>query len=197
MKKYYITTPIYYVNDSPHIGHAYTTIAADIAARWKKLQGFDVFFLTGTDEHGAKICQSAQAKGITPQQLCDQMSAQFKQAWELLNIDYSHFIRTTDKIHEETVKMIMQSLYDKQLIYKKKYEGLYCLHCEKFISEKDLDENGCCPDHKKPPKLHSEENYFFKLSSFTAKITDMIENPQNPSHIEIMPETKETKFSAN
>lgn len=194
MKKYYITTPIYYVNDRPHIGHAYTTIATDIVARWKKLQGFDVFFLTGTDEHGAKICQSAQAKQITPKELCDEMSGHFKEAWKLLDIDYSGFIRTTDKIHEETVQMIMQTLYDKQLIYKKKYEGLYCIHCEKFISEKDLDENGFCPDHKKPPKVQSEENYFFKLSSFNEKLIEMIESPDHPQHIEILPETRRNEI---
>ena len=166
MKKYHITTPIYYVNDRPHIGHAYTTIAADIAARWKRLQNNEVYFLTGTDEHGAKICQSAQAKGVTPKQLCDEMSGYFQEAWKLLNISNDGFIRTTDKLHEETVQMIMQKLYDKGLIYKKQYEGLYCVGCEKFIAEKDLDENGCCPDHKKKPVVQSEENYFFKLSQF-------------------------------
>ena len=118
MKKYYITTPIYYVNDRPHIGHAYTTIAADIAARWKRLQNNEVYFLTGTDEHGAKICQSAQAKGVTPKELCDEMSGYFQQAWKLLNISNDGFIRTTDKLHEETVQMIMQKLYDKALYTK-------------------------------------------------------------------------------
>jgi len=194
MKKYYITTPIYYVNDSPHIGHAYTTIATDIVARWKKLQGFDVFFLTGTDEHGAKIVQSAQAKGKTPKELCDETSQYFKDAWSLLNIDYSGFIRTTDSKHEKTVQLITQKLYDKQLIYKKKYQGLYCVHCEKFLSEKDLDENGCCPDHKKPPVTHCEENYFFKLSAFNEKLLDMIENSQNPDHIEVFPETRRNEI---
>lgn len=194
MNKYYITTPIYYVNDRPHIGHAYTTIAADIAARWKRLQGCDVFFLTGTDEHGAKICQSAQEKGITPKQLCDEMSGYFQQAWKSLNISNDGFIRTTDKQHEETVQMIMQKLYDKGLIYKKQYEGLYCVGCEKFIAQKDLDENGCCPDHKKKPVVQSEENYFFKLSEFTDKLIDMIENSFNPSHIEILPETRRNEI---
>jgi methionyl-tRNA synthetase len=194
MKKYYITTPIYYVNDKPHIGHAYTTIAADIAARWKKLQGFDVFFLTGTDEHGAKIVQSAQAKGKTPKELCDETSQYFKDAWSLLNIDYSGFIRTTDQKHEKTVQLITQKLFDKQLIYKKQYEGLYCVHCEKFLAEKDLDENGCCPDHKKPPVIQSEENYFFKLSDFTEKLISMIEDPKHPQHLEVLPEARRNEI---
>lgn len=194
MKKYYITTPIYYVNDRPHIGHAYTTIAADIAARWKRLQNNEVYFLTGTDEHGAKICQSAQAKGVTPKQLCDEMSGYFQEAWKLLNISNDGFIRTTDKLHEETVQMIMQKLYDKGLIYKKQYEGLYCVGCEKFIAEKDLDENGCCPDHKKKPVVQSEENYFFKLSQFNEQLIDMIENPANPNHIDVLPEQRRNEI---
>ena len=194
MKKYYITTPIYYVNDKPHIGHAYTTIAADIVARWRRLQGDEVFFLTGTDEHGVKICQSAQIKGITPKQLCDEMSGYFKQAWKLLNISNDGFIRTTDKQHEETVQLIMQKLYDKGLIYKKQYEGLYCVGCEKFIAEKDLDENGCCPDHKQKPVIQSEENYFFKLSIFNEQLIDMIENPANHNHIEVLPETRKNEI---
>ena len=194
MKKYYITTPIYYVNDRPHIGHAYTTIAADIAARWKRLQNNEVYFLTGTDEHGAKICQSAQAKGVTPKELCDEMSGYFQQAWKLLNISNDGFIRTTDKLHEETVQMIMQKLYDKGLIYKKQYEGLYCVGCEKFIAEKDLDENGCCPDHKKKPVVQAEENYFFKLSQFNDQLIDMIENPANPNHIEVLPEQRRNEI---
>ncbi len=194
MKKFYITTPIYYVNDIPHIGHSYTTIAADIMARWKRLNGFEVFFLTGTDEHGAKIAQAAKEKGKTPRELCDETSAKFKEAWELLNITNDDFIRTTEKRHETAVQTIVQKLFDKGLIFKNKYEALYCVGCEKFLSEKDLDENGCCPDHKKKPTLQSEENYFFKLSSFQDELLERITNPKKEGHIEIQPEERRNEI---
>jgi len=174
--KFYLTTPIYYVNDNPHIGHAYTTIAADVLARWKRLNGESVYFLTGTDEHGAKICQAAAANNTTPQALCDMTSANFKNAWTALNISNDGFIRTTEAKHFKGVQKLLQILFDKGLIYKKNYEGLYCVGCEKFIVEKDLDENGCCPDHKTKPSLHSEENYFFKLSSFESTLIEKISN---------------------
>jgi methionyl-tRNA synthetase len=154
--KFYITTPIYYVNDTPHIGHCYTTISADIMARWKRLNNYDVFFLTGTDEHGAKIAAAAKAKGATPQELCDEMSAKFRQAWELLNISYTDFIRTTQRRHSIALEKIVQILFDKGLIFKKKYEGLYCVGCERFYASKDLDENGRCFFHKTKPEAWSE-----------------------------------------
>jgi methionyl-tRNA synthetase len=122
---FYITTPIYYVNDISHIGHSYTTIAADIMARWKKLNNFDVFFLTGTDEHGAKIYEAAKAKGKDPKEFCDEMSSKFRQAWKLLNISNDDFIRTTQYRHFTAVEKIVQLLFDKGLIFKKKYEGMY------------------------------------------------------------------------
>lgn len=187
MKKFYITTPIYYVNDIPHIGHSYTTIAADIIARWKRLNGFEVFFLTGTDEHGAKIARAATEKGKTPQELCDEMSGKFQEAWQLLNISNTDFIRTTEPRHKAAVEKIAQTLFDKGLIYKSKYEALYCVGCEKFLTEKDLDENGCCPDHKKKPELQSEENYFFKLSSFQDALLERITDENHKKHIEIQP----------
>lgn len=192
--KFYITTPIYYVNDIPHIGHSYTTIAADIMARWKRLNGFDVFFLTGTDEHGAKIDEAAKAKGISPQDLCDEMSGKFKEAWQLLNISYSDFIRTTETRHKISVEKVVQTLFDKGLIYKNKYEALYCIGCEKFLAEKDLDENGCCPDHKTKPVLHSEENYFFKLSSFQDELIARINDKDHKYHIEIQPEERKNEI---
>lgn len=192
--KFYITTPIYYVNDIPHIGHSYTTIAADIMARWKRLNGFDVYFLTGTDEHGAKIAQAAKEKGKTPQELCDETSAKFKEAWKLLNITNDDFIRTTEKRHEHTVQTIVQKLFDNGLVFKNKYEALYCVGCEKFLAEKDLDENGCCPDHKKKPALQSEENYFFKLSAFQSEIFERITNPSHKHHIEIQPEERRNEI---
>lgn len=163
MKKILITTPIYYVNDKPHIGHAYTTLAADVLTRFFREQGKDVFFLTGTDEHGAKVAESAEKEGVAPEELCDKNSKFFKEAWKNLNIEYDHFIRTTDKIHEQIVKEFLNKLKEKNLIYEKEYQGLYCTECEKFLIEREL-KNGKCPDHKTKPKKVSEKNWFFKLN---------------------------------
>jgi methionyl-tRNA synthetase len=185
--KFYITTPIYYLNDVPHIGHSYTTIAADIMARWKRLKGYDVFFLTGTDEHGAKIVAAAKENGKSPQEFVDEMSEKFKEAWKLLNISNTDFIRTTDERHVKNAQNIIQLLFDKGLIYKKKYTALYCVGCEKFILERDLDENGCCHDHKTKPQLQSEENYFFKLSQFQETLLERILDANHKEHIEIQP----------
>ncbi len=185
--KYYITTPIYYVNDTPHIGHAYTTIAADVIARWHRLKGDDVFFLTGTDEHGAKIAQAAAKAGITPQQLCDRNSAEFKAAWQDLSITYDDYIRTTEPRHEEAVKQFLQVLFDKGLIFKRKYEGLYCVPCEKYLSSQDLNEDMCCPDHKQKPVVHAEENYFFKLSQFRMQLLEILTDEKHPQHCAIYP----------
>ncbi|MCL2335498.1 MAG: methionine--tRNA ligase, partial [Endomicrobia bacterium] len=192
--KFYITTPIYYVNDIPHIGHSYTTIAADILARWKRLNGFDVFFLTGTDEHGAKIAAAAKEKVKLPQELCDEMSEKFMEAWKLLNISNDGFIRTTEPRHAAAVEKIVQALYDKGLIYKSKYEALYCVGCEKFIAEKDLDEDGYCPYHKAKPELQAEENYFFKLSSFQQALLERITDATHKEHIEIQPEERRNEI---
>jgi methionyl-tRNA synthetase len=192
--KFYITTPIYYVNDIPHIGHSYTTIAADIVARWKRLNNFDVFFLTGTDEHGAKVAESAKAKGKDPQNLCDEMSAKFKKTWALLNISNDDFIRTTQKRHFVAVENIVQTLFDKGLIFKKKYEGMYCIGCERFYAKKDLDENGCCFFHKTKPVLQSEENYFFKLSSFQDALLERITNVNHKEHISIQPQERRNEI---
>ena len=152
MKKFYVTTPIYYPNDIPHIGHAYTTLAADVVARWNKLQGKKVFFLTGTDDHGKKIEKSAKEKGKTPKEFIDELIPKFKDAWKKLNIDYDFFIRTSDKAHEEVVKEVLQKVYDNGDIYLGKYEGYYCTECEAYYTEKDLIE-GCCPTHKKPVEI--------------------------------------------
>jgi len=162
MRKILITTPIYYVNDKPHIGHAYTTLAADVLTRFFRVQGKEVFFLTGTDEHGAKIAEAAEKVGKTPKEICDENSEYFKKAWQNLEIKYDYFIRTTDKRHEEAVKKFVEKLKEKNVIYEKEYEGLYCVGCEKFLTEKDLV-NGLCPDHKRKPETISEKNYFFKL----------------------------------
>ncbi|MDR1418150.1 MAG: class I tRNA ligase family protein [Endomicrobium sp.] len=192
--KFYITTPIYYVNDIPHIGHSYTTVVADILARWKRLNNYDVFFLTGTDEHGTKIAQAAKEKGVAPYELCNQMSSKFKEAWQLLNISYTNFIRTTDNKHFESVEKIVQILFDKGLIFKKKYEGFYCVGCERFYVSKDLDENGCCFLHKTKPVLQSEENYFFRVSQFEGDLLERITNLNHKEHIQILPEERRNEI---
>jgi len=163
--KYYITTPIYYVNDRPHAGHAYTTVAADVLARWQKQKGRDIFFETGVDEHGAKIAEAAKKAGLEPRDFCDEKARDFQNAWKLLNIDYSAFIRTTDKNHEKSVQKTLEILNNKGFIYKSEYEGLYCVGCEQYKSLDDLVD-GKCLDHQKEPEKMKEESYFFKLSAF-------------------------------
>src|SRR4030042_1879074 len=138
-KKFYITTPIYYVNEKPHIGHAYTTIAADVLARFHREQGEDVFFLTGTDEHGLKIQHKAEEAGMEPQKFVNEISGEFKNTWDKLNIKYDNFIRTTDPKHKEAVQKVLQTLYDKGAIYKGEYEGLYCVGCEQLKSQRLKD----------------------------------------------------------
>jgi methionyl-tRNA synthetase len=165
-KKFYITTPIYYLNAPPHIGHAYTTLAADITARYKKTQGAEVYFLTGTDEHGANIEKSALKAGVTPKEWTDNMAAKFKELWAALNINYDDFIRTTDPRHERAVQEIFEMLLKKGDIYKGKYSGKYCLSCEAYYDEGELLENDCCPVHKRPVQTIEEETYFFKLSAY-------------------------------
>jgi len=165
MKNYYITTPLYYVNDVPHIGHAYTTIAADVLARWKRLQGTPVFFLTGTDEHGAKIAQAAQAKGETPQAYADRIVETFKVLWKRLLITYDDFIRTTEPRHLKLVDSVFEALKKGDDIYKGIYEDWYCTPCESFLSESDLAE-GKCPTCGRPVERLREESYFFRLSKY-------------------------------
>ncbi len=164
--KFYVTTPIYYVNDKPHIGSAYPTIAADVLARFYKQQGHDVFFLTGTAEHGSKIAGSAKAAGQSPRAFVDKNAEYFKKAWTALNIKYDDFIRTTEKRHEEAVNLFFDKLYQTGQLYEGEYEGLYCVGHEAFIKEADLDDQGNCPDHGKPPEKIKETNWFFKLSDY-------------------------------
>jgi methionyl-tRNA synthetase len=192
--KYYITTPIYYVNDVPHIGHAYTTIAADALARWNKMHKKDVFFLTGTDEHGAKIMQAAQKKGQSPKEFCDSVSAQFRDAWSSLDIEYDGFIRTTDPLHEAAVRQLLTKLNEAGDIYKKKYEGMYCVQCEKFLMPGDLNEDLCCPDHKQKPVTHSEENYFFRLSKYQDKLLELLSDPAKAGGIGIYPDGRRNEI---
>jgi len=180
-QEFYITTPIYYVNAKPHIGHAYTSIVADIFIRFHKLIGDDCYFLTGTDEHGQKIATSAREKGTSPQELCDEVSKLFQDLLPELHIENDQFIRTTDESHKKIVQQALQDVYDKGLIYKKDYSGKYCQGCERYLDEGDLDEEGCCKDHLNVPEEVSENNYFFKMSQFQDQLIQHIED--NPTFI--------------
>lgn len=171
-KKFYVTTPIYYPNDILHVGHAYTTLAADILARWHRLKGEDVFFLTGTDEHGKKIEEAAKKQNKKPKEFADELVLRIKKDWEKLNLTYDKFIRTTDKEHEKIVGEILQKVYDNGDIYLGEYKGLYCTGCEAYYTEKDL-ENGLCPIHKKKAELIKEKSYFFKLSKYQKKLLEL------------------------
>jgi len=188
MSKYYITTPIYYINDVPHIGHAYTTIAADVLARSHRAKGDDVFFLTGTDEHGVKIAEAAKKAGKEPREFVDGLVPVFKNAWKKLNISHSEYFRTTNPDHEKIVQEIVEKLVAKDLVLKKKYEGLYCIGCEKYWKLEDLID-GKCPDHKTVPVKQSEENYFFKLSQFGDQILAKIKSGE----LEIGPDSRKNE----
>ncbi|MCI9280658.1 MAG: methionine--tRNA ligase [Bacilli bacterium] len=170
-KKYYITTPIYYPSADFHIGHCYTTIIADAIARYKRLTGYDVFFQTGTDEHGEKIEKKAKEAGVTPKEYVDKIIENAKDLWQSLGISYDYFIRTTDKEHESAVQKIFKKLYDQGDIYKGEYKGLYCIPCESFWTESQLVE-GKCPDCGREIKEVSEEAYFFKLSKYQDKLVE-------------------------
>src|SRR3989344_8930371 len=173
--KFYLTTPIYYVNAAPHIGSAYPTIAADVLARWHRAQGDDTFFLTGTDEHGAKIAAAAAEAGKAPQAFADEISQQFASCWSALNIKPDDFIRTTAARHKEAVGLFLRKLKDSGQLYEGEYEGLYCVGHEAFIKEADVV-NGRCPDHQTKPELLKEKNLFFKLSAYGEEIQKKIES---------------------
>ena len=176
-KKFYITTPIYYVNARPHLGHSYTTIAADVLARYHRSRTEKVFFLTGTDEHGAKVEKAAQKAGKSPVQICDENSESFKKIWKKLNISYDNFIRTTDPNHIRSVQRALQILYDKKFIYKGIYEGLYCVGCEQYKTKSDLID-GKCPEHLTKPEIMREESYLFRLSQFEKVLRKKIESDE-------------------
>ncbi len=180
-KTYYITTPIYYPSDKLHIGHSYTTVAADAVARYKRLKGYDVMFLTGTDEHGQKIQRKAEAKGVTPKQYVDEIVDGIKELWELMKITNDRFIRTTDKNHEEAVQKIFKKLYDQGDIYKSEYEGWYCTPCESFWTKTQLVD-GKCPDCGREVEITKEESYFFRLSKYQDRLIKFIE--ENPEFIQ-------------
>lgn len=171
---FYITTPIYYVNDVPHIGHAYTTIAADVLARFARLTGRDVFFLTGLDEHGQKVQQAAAKAGVDPQDYCDRLAPQFQQLWKRLQISNDDFVRTTQPRHKRIVQKILQALYEKGEIYQADYTGWYCTFDERFWTEKDVVE-GLCPDCKRPVERLSEKNYFFRMGKYRDWLVQYIE----------------------
>ncbi|WP_040197549.1 methionine--tRNA ligase [Candidatus Soleaferrea massiliensis] len=173
-KTFYITTPIYYPSDKLHIGHSYTTVAADTMARYKRMQGYDVMFLTGTDEHGQKIEEKAKQKGVTPKQYVDDMAVSIKELWKLLNISNDRFIRTTDPYHEESVQKIFKTLYDKGDIYKGVYKGKYCTPCESFWTESQLVD-GKCPDCGRDVADAEEEAYFFRLSQYADRLLKLYE----------------------
>ena len=180
-KKYYITTPIYYPSDNLHIGHAYCSVAADTAARFKKLEGYDTYFLTGTDEHGQKIERKAEAKGVTPQAYVDEIVAGIKDLWKLMDVDYNDFIRTSDERHVKAVQKIFRQLYEQGDIYKGSYEGWYCTPCESFFTELQL-KDGNCPDCGRPVEKTCEEAYFFRLSKYQDWLIQYIE--EHPDFIQ-------------
>ncbi|MBU1570730.1 MAG: class I tRNA ligase family protein, partial [Proteobacteria bacterium] len=177
---FYITTPIYYVNAKPHLGHAYTTIVADVICRYNRMQNKDFFFLTGTDEHGDKVERAAKNEGLSPRIYVDKISGLFKDLCPELNIEYSSFIRTTDPSHIAVVQKILQKINDSGDIYFSEYEGLYCFGCERFYTERELV-NGKCPDHETEPETIRESNYFFRMSRYQDWLIDHIR--QNPEFI--------------
>lgn len=174
-KNFYVTTPIYYVNGDPHVGSAYTTIAADVLARYKKSKGFDIFFLTGTDEHGQKVEEAAKMRDLTPQAWTDSMAPRFIEMWKALDINYTDFIRTTESRHKDAVKKIIKTVYDKGDIYKGEYEGKYCVSCETFVPENQIVNGNHCPDCGKELRTVKEESYFFKMSKYQEALLKHIE----------------------
>ena len=191
-KPFYITTPIYYPSGNPHIGHCYTTVACDSIARYRRMQGYDVMFLTGTDEHGLKIEQKAAEKGVTPKEYVDEIVKTFKKLWSYMNISYDRYIRTTDDYHIETVQKIIIALYDKGYIFKGEYKGKYCTPCESFWTESQLDENGCCPECHREVTEAKEEAYFFKMSPFAERIEKLLTETDY-----LQPKTRATELVNN
>ena len=193
---YSITTPIYYVNAAPHLGTAYTTVAADTVARYQRMNGYDVALVTGMDEHGQKVAETAEAHGMTPQEWCDSMEPAFRDAWDLLNISYTDFVRTTEPRQTRTVQQFWQKLYDAGYLYKSAYEGWYCVHEETYYAESDLEKNEegefVCPDCKRPVRRMSsgEENWFFKLSEFQEPLLKFYE--EHPDFVR--PQTRKNEI---
>lgn len=191
MQKTFITTPIYYVNDKAHIGHAYTTIIADTLSRYYRLIGDECFFLTGTDEHGQKIEESAKARNKSPKEYADEVSAGFKSLWDEMGIKYDYFIRTTDERHKKIVQKIFDKMFQKGDIYKDYYEGNYCVSCESFFTKTQLKDEDCCPDCGKKTKILKEESYFFRLSKYENELLKWYEKPNS-----VVPEGKKNEVIA-
>jgi methionyl-tRNA synthetase len=186
----FVTTPIYYVNAKPHVGHAYSTVNADVIARWHRMRGDEVFFLTGTDHHGLKIQRAAEAEGTTPQEWADRNSQLFADAFQLLNVSNDDFIRTSEPRHHESVAWLLNKVYVNEYIYKGTYEGLYCVGCEAYYERTDLitvgPEENCCPIHKRAVEFVAEDNYFFKLSAFEDRLLEWLAATPDA----VIPETK-------
>lgn len=190
MNTFYVTTPIYYPNSEPHAGNAYTTIAADVLARYHRLKGYEVCFLTGVDEHAANVFNAAKAEGLTPQEYCDKIAPTFVNLWERLNISHDIFFRTTSDIHKRGAQKFLNVLYENGDVYKDKYEGYYCISCEKFFAEKELTDDKICPDHKIPLQWLEEENYFFRLSKYADRL--LAHFNENPDFV--YPETRRNEL---
>ena len=186
---YYVTTPLYYVNDKPHIGSAYTTIASDVLARFHRIKGEKVFFLTGTDEHGEKIAKAAAEKGKQPKEFLDELIPFYKDAWKKLNISFDYFIRTTDLVHEKAVIKFFKKIYDNGDIYLGEYEGFYCVPCETYYSKTQLKEEKFCPSCGKETQLMREESYFFRLSKYEQALLGYIESAEV-----VLPETRKNEI---
>jgi len=182
MGKFYVTTPIYYVNDAPHVGHAYTTLAADVLARYWKLQGEKVFFLTGTDEHGLKIQREARKQGISAQELVDRNAEHFKRLWEKMNIQYDDFIRTTEERHIKAVSAFLEKLQTAEDVYLDAYEDWYCVPCETYWTETQLEGSGNCPACRRPVELLKEQSYFFRMSKYRDQLLRHLD--QHPDFIQ-------------
>ena len=191
--KYYISTAIAYTSSRPHIGNTYEIVLADSIARYKRMEGYDVYFQTGTDEHGQKIEEKANAAGITPKEYVDNVAKIVKANWDVMNTSYDKFIRTTDDYHEKQVQKIFKKLYEQGDIYKGHYEGMYCTPCESFFTASQLDENGCCPDCHRPVKPAKEEAYFFKMSKYADRLIDYIN--KHPEFIQ--PPQRKTEMMNN
>ncbi len=181
-KRFYITTPIYYPSNNLHIGHCYTTVAGDTMARYKKMRGYDVYYLTGSDEHGQKIERIAKEKGLEPLEYVTPIVDNFKFLWQKFNIEYNGFIRTTDDYHEKAVQEIFKKLAANGDIYRSEYEGWYCVPCETFFTERQLEEGHVCPDCGRTTELVKEESYFFKMSKYQDRLLQYIED--HPDFIE-------------
>ena len=191
-KKFYVTTPIYYPSSDLHIGHTYTTVAADTMSRFRRLQGYDTYFITGTDEHGQKIEKIAKEHGVSPKEYVDEVVSRIQKLWDTMNVKYDQFIRTTDPQHMKTIQGIFRKLYEQGDIYKGKYEGLYCTPCESFWTETQAPD-GICPDCGRPLEHASEEAYFFRMSKYSDRLLQYIE--ENPGFIQ--PEARKNEMINN